>query len=150
MKNTNSVFLTSKNHVGSSLAKVLSSWGYKIVYGSPGERGKKALEELAEEIKKGKIVILTPDGSRGPRHKMKAGAVILAKKTNVPLYLVSPNYNGIRIKPSWDNFLYPLPFSIVMFRYAKMEFNSGLSREEANQKIEEAEKLLKNLTNNCT
>lgn len=150
MKHSNAVILTSKNHVGSSLAKVLSSWGYKIVYGSSGSRGKTALEELIQEIKKGKIVILTPDGSRGPRHKMKAGAVILAKKTNVPLYLLSPNYKGIRIKFLWDKFLYPLPFATVKFRSVKIEIKSDLNREETNQKINEAENLLKNLTNHCT
>ena len=147
MKKTNAVCLASKNHAGSSIANVLNSYGYKIVYGSPGRRGKKALEELIEEIKRGQIVMITPDGSRGPRHKMKAGAVILAKKTNVPLYLVSPNYNGIRIKFLWDKFLYPLPFSTVTFRYAKMEINSDLNREETNQKTKEAEELLNSMAN---
>ncbi|MCK5520114.1 MAG: DUF374 domain-containing protein [Candidatus Marinimicrobia bacterium] len=147
MKNKNAVFITSKHHVGASLANVLKSWGYKIIYGSPGGRGKEAIEELIEEIKKGKTAIITPDGSRGPRHKMKAGAIIIAKKANVPLYLVSPNYRGIRIKSSWDKFLYPYPFSKVMFKYVKMEIDPALNREETNHKIIEAGKLLENLSN---
>ena len=81
---------------------------------------------------------------------MKAGAVILAKKANVPLYLLSPNYKGIRIKLLWDKFLYPLPFATVTFKSVKIEVKSDLNREETNQKINEAENLLKNLTNYCT
>jgi lysophospholipid acyltransferase (LPLAT)-like uncharacterized protein len=81
---------------------------------------------------------------------MKAGAVILAKKTNVQLYLLSSKYKGIRIKFLWDKFLYPLPFATVKFRSVKIEIKSDLNREETNQKINEAENLLKNLTNNCT
>ena len=150
MKHSNSVILASKNHAGSSAAKVLSSWGYKIVYGSSSSRGKTALKELIKEVKNGKTVLISPDGPRGPRHKIKAGAVLLAKKTNVPLYLISPNYKGIRIKLMWDKFLYPLPFAKVTFKSVKIEINSDLNREETYQKINEAETLLKNLSNHCS
>ena len=146
MSNRNSVVLASYNHAGFCGAKVLKKWGIDIVYGTSKKRGKKALEQLIEEVKKGKNVILNPDGSRGPRHKMKAGAVVLAKKTNVPLYLVSPKYRGIRINFTWDRFLYPLPFSPVWFRYTRMDIDPGLSRDEVGKKIIEAEKLLQDLT----
>ena len=81
---------------------------------------------------------------------MIAGAGILAKNANVPLYLLSPNYKGIRIKLLWDKFLYPLPFAKVTFKSVKIEINLDLNREETNQKINEAEAILKNLTNHCT
>ena len=150
MHNSNSVVLASYNHAGFCGAKVLREWELDIVYGTSRKRGKKALEELIEKVKAGKNVILNPDGSRGPRHKMKAGAVVLAKKTNVPLYLVSPKYKGVRINFTWDRFLYPLPFSSVWFRYVRMDIDPDLSRDEVGEKILEAEKLLQDLTTQVT
>ncbi|MCP4762557.1 MAG: DUF374 domain-containing protein [archaeon] len=141
------VVMISKNHVGSAVADVVSPWGFKIVHGSPSKGGKLALEKLLEEIKDGNSVALTPDGSRGPRHKMKAGAIILAQRANVPLYLVSPNYKGVKLKFLWDHFLYPLPFSKVTFRHIKMEISSDLNRNQIEQKIVAAEEFLKNITN---
>ncbi len=144
---SDSVFLASYNHLGFALSTVLISWGYRIVYGSQRHGGKEALIALADALKTGKKVILTPDGSRGPRHKMKAGAVVLAKKTNVPLYLVSPKYRGIRLKFSWDHFLFPLPFSKVEFRCKRIDVNQNLTREETEKAIKEAETLLQELSN---
>jgi len=146
MNNSNSIVLASYNHAGFCGAKVLREWGIDIVYGTSKKRGKKALEQLIEEVKNGKNVILNPDGSRGPRHKMKAGAVVLAKKTNVPLYIVSPKYKGIRIPFTWDRFLFPLPFSSVWFRYKRIDIDPDLSRDEVSKIIIDAEKSLQNLT----
>ena len=147
LKNRGFVALASKNHVGYAAADVVSSLGYQIVYGSPSKGGKLALEILLKELKNGNSVVITPDGSRGPRHKMKPGAIVLAQRANVPLYLVSPNYKGIKLKFLWDHFLYPLPFSKVTYRYAKIEISQGLNKTQVEQKIIEAETLLKNLTN---
>ncbi len=141
------VAMVSRNHVGSAVADVVSPWGFQIVHGSASKNGKWALEKLRQKIKEGSSVVITPDGSRGPRHKMKAGAIILAQRANVPLYLVSPNYRGIKLKFLWDHFLYPLPFSKVTFRHVKMEISPDLNRKEVEQKIIEAEKLLKNICN---
>jgi lysophospholipid acyltransferase (LPLAT)-like uncharacterized protein len=146
LKGTHSVVITSGNHVGASLSTVLISWGFDIVYKS--RRGEKpSLDVLTEAIKEGKAVIITPDGSRGPRHVMKAGAVVLAKKTGVPLYLVSPSYRGFRLKFLWDHFLYPYPFARVTFRSRKIEIAPGLNRMETEQKIKETEKILQDLSN---
>lgn len=147
MQCSDSVFLASYNHLGFALSHVLISWGYKIIYGSQRHGGRQALANLAQEIKNGKNVIITPDGSRGPRHKMKAGAVVLAKRTNVPLYLVSPHYRGIRLRFSWDHFLIPLPFSQVDFRCHQMNIQPDLTREQIAQKIKEAEALLQRIAN---
>ncbi len=147
LNNRGFVALASKNHVGYAVADVVSSLGCQIVYGSPSKGGKLALKTLLKELNKGNSVVITPDGSRGPRHKMKPGAIVLAQRANVPLYLVSPNYRGIKLKFLWDHFLYPLPFSNVTYRYVKIEISQSLNKTQVEQKIIEAETLLKNLTN---
>ncbi len=143
--NTNSVFLTSTNHVGGTFAKILKGWGYDIVHDySRRVKQKKTLEALQEKIKEGKNVILTPDGSRGPRHKIKPGALVLAKRENIPLYLVSPIYKGIRLRFLWDKFLLPYPRANVEFKWTKMRIPQNATREEVDQKILEAELLMLN------
>ena len=53
------------------------------------------------------------DGSRGPRHEMKPGAVVLAMRAKVPLYLVRAEYQGWRVESSWDKSKFPKPFGRV-------------------------------------
>ena len=149
MRNRNFVILASKNHVGYPAGELMISWGYKTVYGSPSKGGKSALKLLRKELNEGNSVVITTDGSRGPRHKMKAGAVILANDANVPLYLVSPRYRGVKLKFLWDHLLYPLPFSKVTYKYIKMNIGPDLNKEELGKKLLEAESLLKSITNDA-
>jgi len=128
-KHTNTVALASKNHAGAAIGKVLHNYGYEVVYGSSARDGIDALRKLGVKLKENKKIFITPDGPTGPRHKIKPGAIILAKRENVPLYLLSPNYKGIKIKFLWDSFLYPLPFTKVTFKHIKKQINYKNAKE---------------------
>lgn len=141
------IFLASRHRDGKMLGCLLEEWGYEVVYGSSGKNkgGKEALAEILTKMGKDRIVIITPDGPRGPRHKMKAGAIVLAKKGLVPLYLVRALYKGKRLH-SWDKFLFPLPFSKVIFKHTIMPLGHDSSYEDMDNTIKDAEMLLKNLS----
>lgn len=76
------------------------------------ERGQ-ALRACCRLLSQGTHILITPDGPRGPRRKIKPGALFAAQKTQAPLipvvYKASREY---RLK-SWDRFRIPLPFSRV-------------------------------------
>ncbi len=79
--------LTSKSKDGDLLARILKKWKYNVVRGSSSVGGDVALGIMIDYTKNNYSIAITPDGPRGPRHKFKAGAVITAKKANVPLVL---------------------------------------------------------------
>lgn len=145
-KNCNCAALVSKSKDGNILAHVLEKWGYKVVRGSSHIGGNEALNTMIDLIKQNYSVAITPDGPTGPIYKMKAGAVIAAKKSEVPLLLV-----GICCKRkvnlnSWDKFEIPLPFTRIEVIYSTpIYIDKDLDYDNTSKKILECEELLNKL-----
>ena len=123
----------------------------KIIEGAIDRGGQEALEQITTEIKNStNNFIVTVDRSRGPRHKMKAGALIIAQRTQVPLYLVRASYKGIRLIFSWDKHRIPYPFAEVKFHVSDaIRIDRDADKNQINKKIIACEHLLENLVNLC-
>ena len=135
--------LTSKSQDGDLLAKVLKHWNYNVVRGSSTEGGEVALGILLDYAKNRCSLSITPDGPLGPFRKMKAGAVIAAKKSGLPLILVGVGFKNKRILKSWDKFTVPKLFTKTKVIYSDpIIIDKNLSYEETSKKIEECNKLL--------
>ncbi|MBD2859122.1 DUF374 domain-containing protein [Spongiibacter sp. KMU-158] len=115
-KADNFASIASQNHFGWAIANVMERYGYEVALGSPSKGGKDAFFQLLRAARAGKDIAFTVDGSRGPRHEMKPGALLLARKTGLPIYLLRAEYKGWRIESTWDKFKIPLPFSTVRFK----------------------------------
>jgi len=107
------VALVSSSKDGSLLSRLLKDWGYDVILGSSSKGGKEALEQLVAEASS-RVVLLTPDGPRGPAHQAKPGAVIAAHRAHVPLVLVRIHAKSAHtFVRSWDRFILPLPFTNI-------------------------------------
>ena len=105
--------LTSPSKDGDILAGVMANLGMGSVRGSSSRRGSTAIRELASLLESGVDLAITPDGPRGPKYSLGAGAVFLAQKTGVPIMALHARYHrAIRLK-TWDSFAIPLPFSRI-------------------------------------
>jgi len=145
-RNENAAALVSQSKDGEVLAKTLEKWNYKVVRGSSSIGGNGALSIMVDLIRNNYSLAITPDGPRGPIYKMKAGAVVSAKKTNVPLFLAGIGIKKKFVLKSWDHFEVPKPFSKVVVLYSDpVLIDDGSSYEETNQKIIECEALLNKL-----
>ena len=69
----------------------------------------------------GHSILITPDGSRGPKYKMKSGVALIARKTQAPVYLLALNFSGAWRLNSWDRFYIPWPFSRVELSVQRVE-----------------------------
>ncbi len=145
-RNENVAALVSQSKDGEVLAKTLEKWNYKVVRGSSSIGGNEALFVMVDFLRENYSLGITPDGPRGPIYKMKAGAVVSAKKTNVPLFLVGIGIKKKFVLKSWDHFEIPKPFSKVVVLYSDpVLIDDNLSYDETNQKIIECEALLNKL-----
>jgi lysophospholipid acyltransferase (LPLAT)-like uncharacterized protein len=145
-RNGNMASLVSQSKDGDVLAAILGKWNYHVVRGSSSTGGSDALTAMILLIREEYSLAITPDGPRGPICKMKAGAVITAKKSNVPLFLVGIGIKNKIILKSWDRFEVPKPFSKVAVIYSDPIFiDENLSYEDTNQKILDCEDLLNKL-----
>ena len=103
--------LTSKSRDGDLLAKVLKKWKYQVVRGSSSTGGDVALGIMVDYARNKYSIAITPDGPRGPRQKFKAGAVVTAKKTKIPVVLAGVAFKRKKILSNWDKFEIPYFFT---------------------------------------
>ena len=135
--------LTSKSKDGDLLAKQLKHWNYKVVRGSSSKGGDVALGIMIDLAKNGFSIAITPDGPRGPEYKFKAGAVVTAKKSNVPVVLIGIGIKSKKKLKSWDKFQIPNPFTNVKVIYSDPVYvDANLSYDETSKIIDECEKKL--------
>lgn len=132
--NSSAIVSTSKD--GEILTTLLKMWGLNIIRGSSSKGGREALETMIDEAKKGKFVLITPDGPQGPAKKMKVGAVLTAIRANVPFYFARVEINKSKIfKKSWDKFQFPYPFSEIIITINKEIFDRNDYSKEEIEKI---------------
>ena len=135
--------LTSKSKDGDLLAKQLKHWNYKVVRGSSSKGGDVALGIMVDLAKNGFSSAITPVGPRGPENKFKAGAVITAKKSKVPVVLIGIGIKSKKKLKSWDKFQIPNPFTNVKVIYSDPVYvDAKLSYDETSKIIDECEKKL--------
>ena len=129
--------LTSKSKDGDLLAKILKKWNYKVIRGSSSTGGEVALGIMVDYAKNKYSVAITPDGPRGPRHEFKAGAVITAKRSGIPLILAGVGFKRKKFLSNWDKFEIPYFFTKARIIYSEPVYvNKGLTYEETSEVIE--------------
>lgn len=107
--------LSSPSGDGQIIADACAEFGFEAARGSSSkpQKGLGALIMLAEKVKEGRDVGITPDGPRGPCYQLQPGILKLAQLTGGVIVPVRVEYSrALRFK-TWDAFLLPLPFSRV-------------------------------------
>lgn len=138
--------LTSKSRDGDLLAKILKNWKYQVVRGSSSTGGDVALGIMVDYAKNKYSIAITPDGPRGPKHKFKAGAVITAKKSGIPIVLAGVGFKKKKFLSNWDKFEIPYFFSTAKIIYSDpIYIDKNLSYEETSARIAKCEEDLNKL-----
>ncbi len=98
---------------GEILANALHALGFQLIRGS-SSRGRDAVRlGIQSALEHGAVVVLTPDGPRGPKESFKYGAIRLAAQYRSPiLFFAITHHRAWRLR-SWDSFEIPKPFSAV-------------------------------------
>ncbi|MEM6489939.1 MAG: lysophospholipid acyltransferase family protein [Pseudomonadota bacterium] len=109
--------MISASRDGSVIAGVVDRFGVETARGSTYDRAKardkggaQALATALAAVREGVIVVMTPDGPRGPRRRAHAGAVQLALMARVPLVTLAIATRPTWRLSSWDRFRVALPF----------------------------------------
>ncbi len=87
-------------------------FGIKAVRGSSSRHGTSAMLAAIRAASDRNIdLVITPDGPRGPRYKIRPGLIRLAQATERPIVAVTYQLKWKYQLKSWDRFHLPLPFS---------------------------------------
>ncbi len=97
-----------------------------------------ALKEMMIRLKEPQLALMvTPDGPRGPRHKLKPGPIKAAQESGSPLIPFSWTSSKSFFLSSWDRFEIPKPFSKIEVKIGEPIFVSKSEPiEEAVARIE--------------
>ena len=97
----------------------------------------KALKALIEALKENKVVIITPDGPRGPRYEVKHGVVFGAKKAQAHIVPFSWATTSCWKLSTWDKMMIPKPFSTIEVTFGETFVpDSEVSLEENAKNLE--------------
>lgn len=124
--------IVSSHFDGSLIANTLNLLHIRPLRGSSRKGASKVLLQAFRSIKKGDEVLITPDGPKGPRHSMSDGAIGIAIKSKLPIFVMNFRCSNFWQLGSWDRFVIPVPFSKIDF-YIQSISLEGMEITEAKE-----------------
>jgi lysophospholipid acyltransferase (LPLAT)-like uncharacterized protein len=126
--------LVSEHRDGEIIARILSAFDFSAARGSTTRGGSRALLQLAQLVRDGHDIAITPDGPRGPRREAAPGALLIGHRTGAPLVPLVAQVSASWVLRTWDAFEIPKPFARVTVLYdTPMPVQAESAREAATQ-----------------
>ena len=112
--------LISKHRDGDIIAKLISNLGFKAIRGSTHKAGKTknkggllSARQMIKSLKKGISIGISPDGPKGPRHKVSDGILSISRLSNASILPVGIGFKKKWVLNTWDKFIIPKPFNQI-------------------------------------
>ncbi|MFI3301155.1 MAG: lysophospholipid acyltransferase family protein [Candidatus Gastranaerophilales bacterium] len=132
--------MVSNSLDGQIISHVIENMGFKTVRGSSGRKGAvSSTMQLLERLKGNERAAIMVDGPRGPKYKVKDGAIKIAQKAGVPIIPVnwySEDKTFIRL-PSWDNMTTPFLHCNIMNNYGEPIYVKADASDEEIEQVRE-------------
>ncbi|WP_041464181.1 lysophospholipid acyltransferase family protein [Pelodictyon luteolum] len=113
--------VVSLSEDGSILSLALKRFGFRLIRGSSSKGGSEVRAAMQGALQRGNLVVLTPDGPRGPLHRFKYGTIRIASESGVPIIFARIGFTGGWQLKSWDRFIIPHPFSKVTLELHRLD-----------------------------
>lgn len=102
--------LISQHRDGEYISRIAERLGFRVVRGSATRGGAGGFRQLLQALRDGSNAVITPDGPKGPRQRVKSGVIELSRLSGMPILPVAFGAWPRTILKSWDQFLVPHPF----------------------------------------
>lgn len=140
--------LISGHRDGILISRAIGNLGYNTVAGSSKRGGLSALRAIQRILSEGHCVGITPDGPRGPRMRVKPGAIKAAQLSGVPILPLTGATSRRRIlSRSWDHFCLALPFARGAILWGEP---LSIPRDASAEELERLRRLLEDRLNALT
>lgn len=114
--------LISRSGDGDITSLVVERFGYRTIRGSSSRGGAHALRGMLKALRTGSVLVITPDGPRGPRHSVDPGLVWIARASGFAVLPCGAVCDRAWRMKSWDRFTIPKPWARVVFVYGSPIF----------------------------
>lgn len=102
--------LVSRHRDGQLIGMAMRRFGTDLVLGSSRRGGAAAMRAALTVLASGDLLVITPDGPRGPRRRAAPGVAQIAALAGVPVLPCAAQTARRRVLRSWDRMVVPLPF----------------------------------------
>ena len=144
--------LISKHRDGDIIARLISKLGFKAIRGSTHKSGKTknkggltSARQMIKSLKKGISIGISPDGPKGPRHKVSDGILNISRLSNSSILPVGIGFKKKWVLNTWDKFIIPKPFNQITIIWG--EAIPAIKDEKSiNQTKNKLESKMENLT----
>jgi len=144
--------LISKHKDGDIIADLIKYHGFNSIRGSTKnpskEKEKNSVTSIRQIIKtlKGDISIgITPDGPRGPRHRVSEGTINISRISNKKILPMALSYKKKWVLNTWDKFIIPKPFNEICIVWGN-PLDAKVNKMDTPIQQEALEKSLINIT----
>jgi lysophospholipid acyltransferase (LPLAT)-like uncharacterized protein len=122
--------LVSPSADGQLVPPILKKFGFEWVWGSSNKNPARAVREMLGRLQAGGRIVITPDGPRGPHHRVNPGPAWMARETGFPLIALGCAVDRAWHLSSWDHFTIPKWGARVVVNYAEPLYVSGEGGDE--------------------
>lgn len=141
-RNQGIAVLVSEHRDGEAIARILEWMGYTLIRGSTSRGAGRALIGMVRTLRDGHDVAVTPDGPRGPRHKIAPGSVVAANRSGAPILPTVAHVDRFWRLSTWDGFIIPKPFARITVAYGTPAMVSAATPREAADEAPALERLM--------
>ena len=108
--------MNSRHRDGALISRAIERLGIEVVRGSSSRGWVGGLKGLLDAHRRGRDLVVVPDGPRGPRCRAKSGVIQLARVTGVPVFPIACAARPAHVlRSSWDWLTIPLPGARVVY-----------------------------------
>ena len=132
--------VVSDSRDGHLISKVINKNPTGNTIDVPHDGRHRALHSIIKTLKEKKaVIVITPDGPRGPPHQAKQGAALAAKRSEATLVPLHWEASSCWHFPSWDRMAIPKPFSKLTLIFKEpFSVTKDCDTKEILQKIEDS------------
>jgi hypothetical protein len=133
--------LISNSIDGEIISRIVQKMGFQTCRGSSKRKGSvSGTLKMISKLKSGEDIAIMVDGPRGPIHKVKSGAIVLAREAGVPIVPIhwySEDFTFVKF-PSWDKMTSPIGPCRLINLYGKPIYAEGKTDEQVATEIKES------------
>lgn len=130
--------LVSNSKEGEILSQVVNSYKRGRAVRIAHNAKSAGLVGAIDTVKQGLVLVITPDGPRGPSQEVKGGIFTIAKNADAHIFPINWTSDTCWNLKTWDKMLIPKPFSTIT-----VSIGAPLPKETAHFEKKEAAALLK-------
>lgn len=144
--------LISKHRDGDIIAQLISNLGFEAIRGSTHKTNKiknkgglLSARKMIKSLKNGISIGISPDGPKGPRHKVSEGILSISRLSKSVILPVGIGFKKKWVLNTWDKFIIPKPFNEITVVWG--DPISAITNEKNNHQLKiKLESKMNNLT----